>query len=158
MQVRTIAPCQGLVYKNMTTVTVIKQIVFQVIVGTNTTVSLVSIIEKLGRMDSEVKNFEQKLSVKVIQEKPVNSGEKRAGHEDHNETKAKVTKEDIILQAPVWEKINHDTETFLNKTTVITNQNKHIYLDLLKRSEENGNCMRKKFKAMMYSLWGTFSS
>ena len=136
-----------------------KHIVFQVIVGTNTTLSLVSIVEKLGRMDSEVKNFEQKLSEKVTTEKLVNSGEKRAaGHEDHDKTKAKVTKEDNIIQKAVWGKINQDTETFLNKTTVITDQNKHIYLDLLKRSEENGNCMRKKFKATMYSLWGTFNS
>ena len=127
-------------------------------VGSNTTVSLVSIIEKLGRMDSEVKNFEQKLSVKVITEKLVNSGEKRAGHNDCNSTQAKVIKEDNMLQKQVWEKINNDTEIFLNKNTVITNQNKHIYLDLIRRSEENGNCMRKKFKAMMYSLWGTFST
>ena len=110
-------------------------------------------------MDSEVKNFEQKLSEKVTTEKLVNSGEKRAaGHEDHDKTKAKVTKEDNIIQKAVWGKINQDTEIFLNKTTVITDQNKHIYLDLLKRSEENGNCMRKKFKATMYSLWGTFNS
>ena len=68
----------------MTPVSMITHVDFQVTVGSNTTVSLVSIIEKLGRMDSEVKNFEQKLSVKVVTEKLVNSGEKRAGHEDNN--------------------------------------------------------------------------
>ena len=142
----------------MTPVSMITHVDFQVTVGSNTTVSLVSIIEKLGRMDREVKNFEQKLSVKVVTEKLVNSGEKRAGHEDNNSTQAKVTKEDNMLQKPVWENINNDTEIIQKKTTVITNQNKHIYLDLIKRSEENGNCMRKKFKAMMYRLWGTFST
>ena len=109
-------------------------------------------------MDSDIKNFETIIKVKVTTEKLVGLGEKRSGHEDNNEFKAKVTKENDIIQKAVWEKINIDTEIFLNKTTIITDQNKHTYLDLVRRSEENGGCMRKKLKAMMISLWGSFSS
>ena len=109
-------------------------------------------------MDSDLKNFAQKLKEKTTPANVVRSCDKRPANEDHNETKAKFTKEENLAQKAVWETINVDIESFLNKTSTITDQNKHIYLDLMKRSEENGSCMRKKYKAMMLGLWGTFRS
>ena len=111
---------------------ILEDTVFQVVVGTNTSVSLISLVEKLGRMDSDLKNFAQKLTEKITTAKVVKSCDKRSANEDHNETKAKFTKEENLAQKAVWETINVDIESFLNKTSTITNQNKHIYLDLMK--------------------------
>ena len=68
-----------------------------------------------------------------------------------------MTKQYSIEQKTIWDRINEDTIKFLNTTRVITEKNKHDYLDLMKKSDENGNCMRKKLKVQMDSLWGSFS-
>ena len=61
------------------------------VVGTNTSVSLISLVEKLGSMDSDLKNFAQKLTEKIIPANVVKSFDKRPANENHNETKAKFT-------------------------------------------------------------------
>ena len=124
--------------------------------GAGTSINISAIIEKLGRMDTYVKNFEQKLTGKVTTDKQEH-GDKRKGPDDENVPRAKVTKQYSVEQKAVWDKINEDTTELLSKTKVITNQNKHDYLDLMKKSEENNNCMRKKLKLQMYSIWGSFS-
>ena len=70
---------------------ILEDTVFQVVVGTNTYVSLISLVEKLGRMDNDLKNFAQKLTEKIIAPNVVKSCDKRPENEDHNETKAKFT-------------------------------------------------------------------
>ena len=100
--------------------------------GAGTSINISAIIEKLARMDTYVKSFEQKLTGKVTTDKQEH-GDKRKGPDDENVPRAKVSKQYSVEQKRVWGKINEDTTEFLNKTRVITNQNKHDYLDLIKK-------------------------
>ena len=66
-------------------------------------------------MDSDLNNFAQKLTEKITTVNVVKSCDKRPANEYHNETKAKFTKEENLALKAVWETINVDIKSFLNK-------------------------------------------
>ena len=113
------------------------------------------LIEKIASIDSDVKNQEEQLGVKRIQ----NINNKRKEQENsHCQERVKVTKPEDRAQVDEYKSIKDDTNKFLNQTELITEENKMEWMELMQRSQDNNNCMGKSQRQKMYSLWNVFKS